>query len=454
MRRTPRALRGPGALKQWKTLLVPLLLAFVLLGTAYSFMVPIYEAPDEPEHVARINYIYLNRSLGNPTVGWVPLQIEPPLYHATLALLLYLIGSGPISLHLVRSGTHFPAYFTHSEAEQNFSLPEVRVFHVLRLLSVIFSMGTIVTTYKTARFLFKDGNLPLLTAAMAAFIPQFTFMSSVVNYDALANFLSAVSFFFVFKLLASVEFVKRDVKLTGLSNGVALLAKISNFLVPLITLAGFILKFGLSNWSDRWKLVRNYVIVVAITLAVSGWFFVRNQLIYGNPVGWTLNPVFINPNAGFTAEPKTLFSSYFTSGFFFNQFFNSFWLNFGWMNVQGPMALYWVLRLFTLIAVVGVCCSAASAYRKNALKLQLLGICTLFVLLTFAMIVYFNLWYTQYQGRYMFPAISAISLLTVEGLSWVSERATKMRAILPAILGGFLFLVNVAALLSLPGIYS
>lgn len=437
---------------QSETLLVILLIVFVLLAATYSFVVPIYEAPDEPEHVAKINYLYTNHSLGNPGLELVPLGIEPPLYHATLAFFMYLTHSGPVSLHLQHIGAQFPAHFVHSDAEQNYGRPEYNSIHALRLLSILFSLGTIVATERAGRLLFSDPYLPLFAAAMTAFIPQFVFMSSVISYDSLANFLAAVSFLFVLKLLSYPKFSKKDAAFTGLFNGLALLAKVSNFLVPLITTAGFILKFS-TSWVNRRRLLEDFLIVVAVMLVVSGWFLVRDQLKFGNPIGWTFNPAFRNPNAGFGGEPKTILSPYFTSGYFSDFVFNSFWLTFGWMTVQGPVTLYTILKLFVIVGVVGVCCSAFFAYRGAKLKFELLTICGFFVILTLSAIVYYNLSYSQPQGRYMFPTLSAISLLTIEGLSWVSQRTVKRLYLIPGALVFFLFLVNLFALPWLPTVY-
>ncbi len=76
----------------------------------------------------------------------------------------------------------------------------------LRFVNVIYSLLTLIFSYLLAREILKDRWWSLLVVFMLANTLMFTFLSSGVSYDNLANLCSIVSIFFLVKVLNHKDF--------------------------------------------------------------------------------------------------------------------------------------------------------------------------------------------------------------------------------------------------------
>ena len=429
-------------------MLVLILIVFTTTATAYSFVVPVFEAPDENDHLARINYYYSNHTLGDANLGWLPIGIEPPLYHAALAALLYLTGLGSVNLQLKWHGyqPQSVAVFDHSSADRDLHSPPVFAFHLLRLVSVCMGAGTVVAAYLTARVFFKKrSNLALLAAAVTAFIPQFTFIASAVNYDSMVSLFSTLMLYYLAKELTSANFVKKGSLSCGVMGGAAMLTKFTGGFVMPVAALGLLGKRLIIKTRDGRELAANSGILFGTIMLLSGWFYVRNFLLYGAAV--------VQP-ATSSAEHQALLISYFTGGSFFRVLFASFWFYFGWMSIQAPLWVYVCLALFSGLAIAGLAFSIAESYVKNKTHFLVQIMFLAAGLMVFAGVVYFNLHYLQPQGRYLFPAIAPISILTIEGLAKTSDRIMKNQYMLPALMVAFLLMIDIGGLLLLTQVYN
>ncbi|MCZ7545072.1 MAG: DUF2142 domain-containing protein [Anaerolineae bacterium] len=112
--------------------------------------------------------------------------------------------------------------------------------------------------------------------------------------------------------------------------------------------------------------------------------------------------------------------------------FNSFWGQFGWMAVPMPDWIYAGLLAFTGAVLVGLWL-ALWRNRRNAEAIKpsqrdgvaLLALALLFVV---AQYLYYNLTFVQHQGRYLFPALSAIACAVALGLDgWIRPVGARFR---------------------------
>jgi 4-amino-4-deoxy-L-arabinose transferase-like glycosyltransferase len=426
------------------SLLVLILLIFAVLATSYSFVIPIFEAPDENAHLARVNYYYVNRTIFDANLHHMPLGLYPPLYHATLAALLYASGTGPLFLPLKPQG-YSPqrfTFFNHSTLDRNLSSPGVLTFHALRLVSVLFGLGTVLVTYLTGKIVFHGKlRFALLAAATNAFIPQFTFISSALNYDSMVSFLSALSLYFLLAELSSPDFSLKTNLKCGLAGGAAMLTKYNGaFLLPLAPAALIVKRYFVGVGNNR-KLAVSAVVCVGGMLLVAGWYYLEAFIFYGS---FTRFP---SPVRGFS-------STFFTNGEFFEILFRSFWFAFGWMNIWAPRVTYFVLALLSGFALVGVAYSLKESYNEDRARLLLLSTCMIGVLIVLAGVIYFNFHFVEPQGRYMFPAISAISVLLVEGLRKFGNRFLRNTSLFPVLLVVLIFFLDLGGLIFLSQLYS
>lgn len=435
-------------------MLLIVLSTFVALSVTYNLMIPVYEGDlDEREHVEKINYIYTRHEIGNLNVAWVPIPVQPPLYHAVSAFLLYATGTGPITLRANTTGGA-----SHFGFEDIFASIQVQAFHMLRGFSTVLGLLTIVATYKAAKLLYKkETELALLVASMNAFVPQFVLVSSVVSFDAMVALFSTTSIYYAFSVIDSKRLSRKDGVACGAANAAAMLTKLNTILFPFLTFGAFLWKKLSSREVNTHGLTADYLLVLATTLLFSGWFFLRNQILYGNPIAWTHDPIYSHPycisgTCSSFVDPKSILSPYFLHGTFFVYLFYSFWVRFDLIGLSTTGAVYYVLVIlvflmlivFSALSLVGTCLAAIEKHRKNPEMFRLLGFSVIVVLTVFAVVFYYNLWYTNPLGRNLFPAICTITIIMTHGLSQLSYRLAGRSSLLPSSFVVFLLLINVA----------
>jgi len=153
-------------------------------------------------------------------------------------------------------------------------------------------------------------------------------------------------------------------------------------------------------------------------LAVAGWWYYRNWQIYGDPLG--LAAMFaVLPARREGPDLAELLAR--AEGVW-----RSAWAVFGWFNVVAEPWLYGVYTGLTLAAVVGLGFWAVRQLRRGTrAALLTAGWLVLWCLMVVAALVGWS--QKRYpQGRLLFPAISAASVLLAAGLTqggtWPSER--------------------------------
>jgi hypothetical protein len=206
----------------------------------------------------------------------------------------------------------------------------------------------------------------------------------------------------------------------------------------------------------------------AVALAVSGWWLVRNGLIYG----WGDLLAQHRQAAVAASQVQTGGLRGFDVGRFVTTTFNSFWGQFGWMSIPLPRRDYEALLALTLVAVAGWCAVAwqelAASRRAGRLVmppfdvhpkswaaktcladlLQAPQMLWTGVKLTFVAVlaedVYYNLTFVQPQGRYLYPALIPIALFYVCGVAALTPR--RAAPLLAIVLGGGMLLFALIAL--------
>jgi uncharacterized membrane protein len=107
----------------------------------------------------------------------------------------------------------------------------------------------------------------------------------------------------------------------------------------------------------------------------------------------------------------SLGSRYFRSYFPFH-FIASFIGNFGWLTLPLPVLAYLV---YTIALVSAGACGIRGVWQRR-IDFRLSAILSSAIVLNLMVTVYFNLTFTQAQGRYLLPTLPAIALLLGLGL--------------------------------------
>ncbi len=434
---------------------------YVALATVWSLVVPTWEAPDEEPHLRYARYVARHRRLPVQTPGSADALMEghqPPLYYVLLAP--FVDANDQSVLQPDPDFPSRPTAFSHG-SEEVFPFTGVAAqIHSLRLTSIGIGLLMLVLTYGLARAVLPDDRpAALLAAGWCAFLPQFTYVMGSLNNGVLAAFLSTLG---VYAMLVPRRAGLLPAVAAGLVVGLALLAKTTTlFLVPLGVLI---------MWRRRG--VGAAGVFVTLVAAISGWWFVRNTLLYGDPLAWRLQVssayALVRPerlNAGFVREALV-------------HLFRSYWGAFGdgaritlspslycalavvccaalggaawrlgvraglagglsgafvWI-VAWPMARRWLWSFTThgVAEVVGMAGAVATAgiaawffktRPDRGLRQRSAWWLVLAALGSLAGVLVYNLRFPQAQGRFLFPALACHGVLAAYGLkSFIGRR--------------------------------
>lgn len=416
-------------------LLVLVLALFLVLGGIYSVATPIFEAGDEIWHYPFVQYLASGHSLPvqDPAVKtlWAQEGGQPPLYYALGALAtfwidtrdltdrLWLNPEAKVGITLVYGNKNL---IVHTSAE-NFPWHNTALaVHLLRLLSLLMSAGTVALTYLLAlEFKPDDRRLAALAAALVAFNPMFLFIGASVNNDNLAVLLATLTLVLLVRLITRGVTMRRFVVL-GVVLGLAALSKVSDAGLMALAAAVFVYVFWEHLRTDLrgrtgiaallakprgtafTRVLPGALVCAAIVVAVAGWWYARNWLLYGDPLAFNVW-VAIAGGRPEPATPVTLLNE-------FEGFRISFWGNFGGVNIIAPGWVYTVLDAFSVMAWIGLLVGLVRRTLPRLLALPLLWV----VLILFSLVRWTFLTLAS-QGRLIFPAISALALLMAWGLA-------------------------------------
>ena len=416
---------------------------FLSLAIYYNVSTPIYESPDELQHAAFVVWLVDEGSL--PVLEpeepgpWKQEGTQPPLYYGLAA---GLVGWLP---HREAENLATPNPYAnigdpqrpgnknrvlHDAGGEAWPFQESALFvHGVRLLSTLMAMGTLWAIHRLGRITFPERpGVALVMMGLVAFTPQFLFLSASINNDNLVILISA----WVLVLLAGWirgprllhvarnDFLPGWLQLAALGAllGFGALAKLSGLLLwPLAAGTMAWLAWRAKNW--RWLILAGLV-VFCIAGLLSGWWLVRNQILYGELSGTKVHlQVMGGPRKRLPSSPEAILAE-------FKGFRYSFWALFGWFNILAPEVFYWVLDALAVLGVVGFgvflirsWAQAPSSTREIILMLAVwLGL-VMVALLRWTVLA------SASQGRLAYPALPAIAMVLVIG--WAEFVPRRLR---------------------------
>ncbi len=421
-----------------------LLVAFFVTGLAYSLVVPAFETPDEIYHYAFARHLAAGNGLpvqGPEKTGpWEQEGSQPPLYYGVVALATAGIDQGGLAGFAVqnpRANLGDP----HQPGNKNFMLfsaqsrPLVGVnlaLHVGRWISLALGTLTVFFTYLLACFAFPtDRWSRLLATALVATIPQFAFISASFTNDNMITVVSAASLVCLAALVgrrAGRRIYWWEWVGMGLLLGLGALSKLQG--LGLLLLAVYAFTVSAKNQKDWETSFRGGLLVGSVVLVVAGWWYVRNILLYGDPFG-TTNLLSVT---GQRFEPQTLPGLYGE----LRGLQMSFWGVFGWFSILLPSWTYTLFELLTALAVTGaviVWIRSLRASRESTEHREqhvgTFGISSVWALISLLLLAYWISVAQGSQGRLLFPAISALAVVSVVGLRfWAGHLPRGVRAVL------------------------
>jgi len=424
--------------------LVAIVVIFCVLGAIHSVVIPLFEAPDEIWHFSFVRVLATRRSLPvQPTEGkdmWLREAGQPPLYYLVAAPIIAPLDTSDFP-DFVRFNVAHPAVTasSHSEAPNVFihtpheAFPyrgAVLAVHIVRLLSVLWGAGTVVGVYLVAREVAPHRpGLALAATALAAFNPHFVFISSVVNNDVCAACLCTFVLWLTVRLggrgFRDDNGAKPPIVL-GVVLGLALLSKISALpLAPLVALT-----LGLVWWRERdvrTVLARGSVIF-GIAALVGAWWYVRNWLLYGDPLAWRVWLIDIAVIRIGLVELVRQFGHVATS----------FWSPYDGLF---PPPVFWTLGLLTAAAAAGWMKLIVRRDLRTKVNVEGLLLAGTWFVMLFASLVKYMLTTPSDEGRLLFPGIASFSLLLALGLEAAVPQRWTHTAMGAAVVGSLIISV-------------
>lgn len=263
-----------------------LLVVYVALAVAFAEVMPFNKGPDEGINLDYILFIankgrlpvtYQERDEIGPKANW------PALYHLGVAGLTGLARvevEGPPSIKIFWDSFRYRVidindahpWYILSEDQTWPYFGRMMTLHLGRWLSIGFSAITILLVYLIMLEIMPHArHLALLGAAMLAFIPQFIFVGSALNEDALVAALSALYFWLLIRLIKQPEKLWLYVAV-GLVMGLSVTVKYTTVVLPLevAVILGVLIWRRAYPW--RWWWQRMAVVGLAAVLASSWWF--------------------------------------------------------------------------------------------------------------------------------------------------------------------------------------
>jgi len=442
-----------------RRLLALLLVFFLLVGLTYAVVTPCLEGSDEWSHLSLVRYYATHRSLPPPVIpprraatgadmAWFleyhdpPLYYAPPLYHWLASRLIFWTDMDDLPSLMVPNpnwargwppepdGTPWNKNLYVHQAEETWAQSgTVRATYALRLVSLCLGGVVVWSAYALARLLWPDRSVLALGAAiLIACNPKFVSVSAGVTNDSLLNALFSLFLAWGLGGMRDGATWRRWAGL-GAVAGLALLTKQSGAILLPLGLLMLVWQRGEGGWLRRKNLVSGGAFLLA-ALAVGGWWYGRNAILYGDPLG-------LQPHLA-SQVPLTHFglSSLATIA-------RSYWAAFGWAPILAEPPVYGAAALVLAAGVLGMVLRAGELRRaswvtqRGLVVLGLAFVLNLFSLFRWAVVT------GAPVGRLLFPTLPAVAVWLAWGLGhWWRVPLARWGLLLAGLLG-LLFVVIV-----------
>jgi 4-amino-4-deoxy-L-arabinose transferase-like glycosyltransferase len=434
------------------------------LGLVWMVVIHPLDAPDEPAHLRAVMQVRQQYKLpevhfapGNPPrqLGCSPRSSEIRAY---VAKLLPRLPVNDAWIALPYKSVQPPLYYVATGLAAELVRPKPRtVLYVARVVAIFFGAASVYFCWLTARELVPQSpGWATASAGAVALMPEFCFTNAHVGNDSAVNLAATIAFYVWVRGLRHPEFDRRLFG-AGAMLGLALLSKLTAVvLIPGLALVILFRMFqirpsklGLGKW-----LKRSGSMIAGATigaLLVSGWWFVRNVFVYGEPSGTRAEARIVASTftkADFT-DPRTAHD-------LLRYTLESLWGRFGWNDITLPREVYLVCNCAALVLVclsvlAGIGLLALWVIRKRAPDVVAWQAFLIFLAVGLTLFV----GYIQYnakiayqpQARYFFILLLPGALLLTGGGYALAARSS-VRAVACALLFAGLAALNAFALMT------
>ena len=401
--------------RRWLALIFAL---YFFLAIGYSLLMPIWEAPDEPAHYHLAWHFTYTSEYPTQEVN----------YEANQPRLYYYFEAGIIRA-LNQVDPQLARYSRPEEFKYNIRVPERRFdwndenyhflwgLYIMRWINIIFGGLALWLNWKTFKLITPEKiTLCLAALALAALTPQYLHIMSSVNNDAVGTLAGALLFYL------TIRSAKES------STALSVFSIILAFLLPFMTkltvlpISTAVLVTNTWRWifertQKRWLLYLG--ILVLLGAGIFYLLFPEAVQSAASEIHWRL----------FSFRKNAFTSKYIK--FIVSQIVWTYWGKVGWLAVGLP---YWIVDLLSALGLTGIALHAYHLVKTRATNQRItLWLTAWFTaVFTISAVLRNGLTTRATQGRLLFPAIGALSLLMVAG--WHEALPERFQRYLPALI--------------------
>lgn len=420
--------------------------AYVLLAALYALFTPKWQTPDEPAHFNYVRHI--------AETGTLPVLQRGDYDQAYLEQIKAAKFPPPMPIDSIRYESYQPPLYYLAATPvylvaRGFGMDTTVI--ALRLFSVALGVIVLLVAFRIVREIFPDDDwLALATVGLMATVPQHLAVSASISNDLAAELVLVLILWLAVKRAKNTLPNRRFVILGGILFGAALLTKTTPYAPgALLLIAAEIARVHVTKIRFTLYVLRTLFHVFVLAVLFAAPMFIRNALTYGitDPLGLARHDAIVTGQPT-TAEMIALYGFPHIAFDFFAVTFKSFWAQFGWMGVLVNDRIYVALFLLCAVALLGFAFYALHILRHRELLTDAqhwcIGLLLLLLVAAIADYIGYNFKFLQFQGRYLFPALIAVTFFLVIGLRELIAR--EYQRVVFALLYGAMLVLDLACL--------
>jgi hypothetical protein len=297
--------------------------------------------------------------------------------------------------------------------------------YVLRWINILFGGIALWLNWKTFNQIAPaQPALRLAALSIAALTPQYLHIMSSVNNDALGTLAGALLFYLAIRFLREGT-VRLGLLIILLASLLPLLIKLTVLPISVALLVIVTWKWHFGFPEKKWLFYAGLSILLGAGIVYL--LFPENVRSAWNEIEWRL----------FGLEKNALTAEYLKK--ISSQILWTYWGKVGWLAVGLPLP---VVQFLTVFALTGMALQAYRTIRSGFGDPELGLWLTAGLIALFTVLAVFRNGLTTYaaQGRLLFPAIGALSLLMAAG--WHSVLSPRVQRYFPALIILFFLACN------------
>ena len=310
------------------------------------------------------------------------------------------------------------------------------LFIVARFTNVLFGIIFIIVVKLIAENLFNDKRNANLFFIIASLWSYNYYVFTYVNCDGMMLLGCALVILFCVKGIKSEWNLKSCLGL-GLGNSIILLSYINGCVYCVFSVIIFVSSFIIQlNKSKKYlEMIKKGLMIVFEVVMLSGWFYIRNILLYGSLLGSNISNKLSRERgiseltAGYRAK-KAMNSMFSVKGFLY-------WIKGQAVNFCGKIVhtessvlkvIYWLLTIIVIILFVLALIYIKKNWQNYPIIKRLLGIGFVIVIVLTIMVDFCYSAFADYipeYSRYLVPMSIPLSCFLTYGINFLLDKKKK-----------------------------